>query len=127
MKTAKFPQFDSYALEGDSITWSAEGFDITAHLEYDSQCNPMEFDCYSPIKIKQWKNNEWFYVGVVLSVSFNGVELSDHAASLWGVDCNYNKKSNKYLANVARDMQDEALEVAKQARETMLSRLGATA
>ena len=127
MKTPKFPQFDSYALEGDSITWSAEGFDITARLEYDTDCNPTQFDCYSPIKIKQWKNNEWFFVGVVLSVEYNGVELDDHAASLWGVDCNYNRTSNKYLSEVARDMQDEAISVAREARETMLNKLGALA
>lgn len=125
MPKTKVPQFDSYALEGDCIKWSAEGFDITARLEYDTQCTPMQFECYSPIKIKQWKNNEWFYVGVVLAVSFNGVELDDHAASLWGVDCNYNKTSNKYLATVARDMQSEALDVARKARETMLNKLGA--
>ena len=126
MKTPKFPQFDSYACVGDSISWRSEGYDITARLERDDDCSPMYFDCYSPIKIKQWKNDEWFYVGVVLSVSFNGVELSDHAASLWGCDCNYNKKSNKYLATVARDMQEEALEVAKLARVAMLNKLGAT-
>jgi hypothetical protein len=127
MKTTKFPQFDSYACEGDSITWQSEGYDLTARLERDGDCSPLDFDCYSPIKIKQWKNDKWFYVGVVISVSFNGVELSDHASSLWGIDCNYNRTSNKYLAEVAREMESEALEVAKQARETMLSKLGATA
>ena len=126
MKTAKFPKFDSYACVGDSITWQSEGYDLTATLEQDTDCSPFNFDCYSPIKIKQWRNDEWFYVGVVISVSFNGVELADHAASLWGVDCNYNKKSNRYLSEVAREMQSEALDVAKKTRVEMLTKLGAT-
>ena len=124
MKT-KFPRFDSYVCEGDSITWQTEGFDITARIEYDQDCKPSDFDCYSPIKIKQWKNDEWFFCGVVLSVSFNGVELSDHAASLWGVDCNYNKKSNRYLSEVAKELECEALDCAKHARASMLEKLGA--
>ena len=113
MKTAKFPQFHSYACVGDSITWSAEGFDFVATLEADTDTKPTDFDCYYPIKIKQWKNDEWFFVGVVISVSKNGVKLSDHAASLWGIDCNYNKTSNRYLAEVAQELESEALESAK--------------
>lgn len=108
-----FPKFDSYACEGDSITWNAEGFDITARIEYDHNTTPDDSDCYSPIKIKQWKNDEWFFCGVVLSVSKNGVELSDHTASLWGIECNYNKRSNRYLSEVAKELELEALDCAK--------------
>jgi hypothetical protein len=82
-----FPQFDNYACEGDRIEWTSEGFDFVARLE--------------------------FYVGVVLSVSRNGVELSDHAASLWGVDCNFSDTSNAYLSEVAQELEAEALETAR--------------
>ena len=126
MKT-KIPQFDTYVCVGDSITWQAEGFDLTASIEFDEDARPDDFDCYSPIKIKQWKNDEWFFCGVVLSVSFNGVALADHAASLWGVDCNYNKLSNRYLSEVAKELEGEALGYAKHARASMLEKLGVTA
>jgi len=63
--------------------------------------------------VQRWKNDEWFYVGVVLSVSRNGVELSDHAASLWGVDCNFSDTSNAYLSEVAQELEAEALETAR--------------
>lgn len=111
-KTA-FPQFDAYARQGDTISWTAEGFDLVARLEYDTDSNPEDVECYSPEDVQRWKNDDWFYVGVVLSVSRNGVELSDHATSLWGIDCNFNNTSNAYLSVVAQELQGEALEVAR--------------
>ena len=122
MKT-KFPKFDSYACEGDSISWDKDGYHITATIERDDDTKPTDSDCYSPLKIKQWRNDEWFFCGIVLSVSFNGIELSDHAASLWGIDCNYNARSNRYLSTVAKDLESEALEAAKQARVNMVQKL----
>lgn len=108
-----FPQFPAYACQGDRIEWTAEGFDIVARLEYDIDSNPEDVECYSPEDVQRWKNDEWFYVGVVLSVSRNGVELSDHAASLWGIDCNFSNTSNAYLSEVAQELEAEALETAR--------------
>lgn len=108
-----FPQFPAYACQGDRIEWTAEGFDIVARLEYDTDRNPEDVECYSPEDVQRWKNDDWFYVGVVLSVSRNGVELSDHAASLWGIDCNFNNTSNAYLSEVAQELEAEALETAR--------------
>lgn len=111
MKT-KFPKFKPYALPGDTIQWQASGFDLTATLVRDDLIIPNDFDCYSPLKVKQWKNDEWFFVGVVLSVSKVGILIDDNAASLWGIECNYNKKSNKYLSEVAKELESEALDCA---------------
>lgn len=108
-----FPQFPAYACQGDRIEWTAEDFDIVARLEYDTDSNPEDVECYSPEDVQRWKNDDWFYVGVVLSVSRNGVELSDHAASLWGIDCNFNNTSNTYLSEVAQELEAEALETAR--------------
>jgi len=123
MSKAKFPQFDSYACIGDTITWQKEGFDITAALHADTDSHVNDSDCYSPIKIKQWFNDEWFFVGVVLSVSKNGIMIDEHAASLWGIECNYNKKSNRYLAETAQELESEAIETAKKRIEVMLKAL----
>ena len=113
MNHKQFPQFPAYACTGDKITWKAEGFDLTATLEQDTDTKPTYFECYSSADIQRWKNDDWFYVGVVLSVSLNGVELSDHAASLWGVDCNFNNTSNAYLSEVAQELEAEALDTAR--------------
>ena len=125
MKTKK-PQFASFACVGDSIRWGKSGFDFTATLEADIDSSPLDYECYSPIKIKQWKNDGWFYVGVVISVSLNGIELLDHAASLWSCECNYNAKSNRHLADVAFEMESAALEAAQLRRVSMMEKLGVT-
>jgi hypothetical protein len=113
MNREQFPQFDFYACPGDSITWTTQGFDLTATLEQDTETKPTDYECYDEAEIRRWKNDEWFYVGVVVSVSLNGVELSEHAASLWGVDCNFNDTSNAYLSEVAQELEAEALDTAR--------------
>lgn len=110
---ASFPQFDSYACPGDSIKWTAEGFELVATIERDTDTKPAYSDGYSADNIQRWKNDEWFYVGLVISVSFNGHEITDHAASLWGIDCNFNSTSNAYLSEVAQNLQAEAIKEAK--------------
>ena len=86
---------------------------LCARLVYDTDTKPTDYDCYEHEDVQRWRNDEWFYVGVVLSVSRNGVELSNHAASLWGVDCNFSDTSNAYLSEVARELEPEALDTAR--------------
>ena len=66
-----------------------------------------------------WKNDEWFYCGVVLSVKIQDVELTDHGASLWGIEANYPDSDNLYLTEVANELLGEAINAAKaeQARQ----------
>lgn len=120
---AKFPKFSSYACIGDFIEWSKNGYTIRAVLHDSIDTRPTDFDCYSAIKIKQWNNDQWKFCGVVLEVSFNGVSLDSHCASLWGVELNYNKRSNRYLSEVALELESEALEYAENARNAMLAKL----
>lgn len=112
MTESTFPQFDAYVCAGDTITWKAEGFELTATLERDEDAKPTDFDCYDEADIQRWKDDKWFYGGLVVSVSLNGVELSDHAASLWGIDCNFGE-DNSYLSQVAQELQAEALTTAR--------------
>ena len=120
-KTSKYgiPHFNSYACIGDSVSWTPKdgnpyGLTITARLEHDSDTKPTDFECYSASKIKEWENDEWSFVGVVLSVHKDGVTLDNHAASLWGIECNYNARSNLYFAQVCKDLESEALAVGNE-------------
>jgi hypothetical protein len=108
-----FPQFPAYACVGDTIAWTREGFDFVARLEYDNDTKPSDSDCCTLDDVKRWLNDEWFYVGMVLSVSRNGVELSKNAASLWGIECNFSDTSSAYLSEVAQELEAEALETAQ--------------
>ena len=68
-----------------------------------------------------WENDEWFYRGVVISVArpvkvkgrvIDEIVLSDHAASLWGIECNFPESDNSYLTEVANGLLPEAVEFA---------------
>jgi hypothetical protein len=107
-----FPQFDKYVCVGDTITWNKDGFDITARIAQDYDTKPTDFECYTPEDVQRWKNDEWFYCGVVLAVTLQGIDLDHHAASLWGIDCNFGD-DNAYLSEIAQELEHEALQAAR--------------
>lgn len=117
------PIFNSYAMAGDFIEWEAEGYTIKATLHEDTCTHVSDSECYSREDIRRWLKDEWFHVGVVLSVSYNGVKLEDHAASLWGIECNFPGGTNAYLSECALDMQEEALDQAKIKHKQMIKAL----
>lgn len=118
--------FDSFVCTGDSIQLDAEGFTVTARIEHDCQYHIDDDDCHNPdqsvtgcndeqyatlLENRQaWMDNEWFYCGVVLSVSKAGVVLDDHAVSLWGIEANYPTGDNSYLRDVANELLSDAVE-----------------
>jgi len=63
-----------------------------------------------------WKNDDWFYCGVILSVALEGITLDRFAASLWGIEANYPDSDNSYLSEVANELLSEALAEAKTER-----------
>lgn len=69
--------------------------------------------------LKAWCNDEWWYCGVVLSVEREGVTLDEHAASLWGIECNYPTGDNAYLTEVANELLSEALEAGRAVLEKL--------
>lgn len=116
MAKSKFPQFQPYACVGDSINWEREGFELTARIVFDSDTRPEDSDCYTKRHIQAWRNDEWFFCGIVLSVSRNGVKICEHAASLWAIECNFpsrRKNPNLYLAEVAQELESEAIDEAR--------------
>lgn len=145
-------KFDKYVCEFDNITCQVGEYTIEARIERDySPDRPDERDdgfwpstlpseagyigttCVSAYNVakakadkimKAWENDEWFYCGVVLKVSIGDIELKSHAASLWGIECNYPGSDNSYLTEVANELIDEAIEVAKHERAHMLRQLG---
>ena len=112
MTNPAFPQFPAYACNGDTITWTVDGFDMTARIANDYTTKPTDSECYTDADIERWKNDEWFYCGVVIAVTLQGIDLDHHAASLWGIECNFGK-DNAYLAEVAQELEGEALEAAR--------------
>lgn len=113
IKNTRIPDFDKYVCVGDYITWQKDGFTFTATIHDDLDTTTDDTGCYSEKKMQAWKEHAWFFCGIVISAEKNGVKLSDNAASLWGIECNYNKKGNAYLRTVCMELQDDALIEAK--------------
>jgi hypothetical protein len=115
--------FDDYVYPGDTIEVEKDGFILKAKIEHDEE-NPRGYDeGISDEMVNRFNNGEWFYCGVVISVSkrinISGrtqkeVIISDHAASLWGLECNVDKNSSSLLMGVVDELALEALDFAKE-------------
>lgn len=117
-------KFNEYIIIGAYVEYTPKennprGFTVRATIAEDSTSSPHEYECYTEEQIEQWRNDYWFFAGVVLSVYKAGVCLSDHAASLWGIECNLGGTSNDYLLDVVKELENEAL----QEGETILQKL----
>lgn len=88
MSEKKYPTFGRFVCVGDGVQWSEGGFDFTARLEYDDVTSLKDFECYSEEDEKLWHEGSWSFIGVVVSVKRNGIEVDDFADSLWGMECN---------------------------------------
>ena len=138
-------RFDPYACLGDTIRCEAEGFTVTARIVADDcpDAPDQRQDGFWPSLYKDapgfigpgngfrqrfaeaqakaeavmeaWRKGEWFYCGIVLAVERDGIELDDHAASLWGVECNYPGTDNSNLNTVANELLPEALDAGRPA------------
>jgi hypothetical protein len=134
--------FNRYALEGDTISCEVDGYTVTARLFRDDcgdapderddgfwpSLDPKEAGWIGSNSrtelerqrtkarevMKAWKANEWFYVGISVTVEREGVCLvGEYGHALWGVDCNYPGSDNSYLCEVANELLPEALSEAK--------------
>ena len=68
-----------------------------------------------------WRKGDWFYCGIVLSVSVEGVQLASHAASLWGIEANYPDADNSHLTEVANELLPEAIALARETLARLVS------
>ena len=140
-------KFHSYVCIGDTITCTVDGYTVTARISHDETPDAPDErqDGFWPSLYKgdagfigagngwrdrfdkaqaraeavmaAWKNDEWYYCGVILSVAIDGLTLDRFAASLWGIEANYPDSDNAYLTEVANELLPEALEAAKAERK----------
>ena len=117
-------KFYNYVVIGDYVEYTPKennprGFTIRATIMEDTDSSPHDYECYSEEEIEQWELDNWFFCGVVLSVYKAGVCLTNNAASLWGVACNFPNASNSYISDIVKELEAEALQEA----ETVLQKL----
>lgn len=150
--------FNRFTCDGDSISCEVDGITYCATIHRDD-CDdaPDERDCgfwpslnpnddgYIGPKSKStlarhkahaervmaaWRNDDWWYCGVVLSAEIEGVPLLDeYRVALWGVECNYpergKRRPNLYLREVADELLSEAESLAKARRAELAAKLAA--
>jgi hypothetical protein len=130
--------FGSYVCEGDTITCEVDGFTAIATVYRDDTADApdqrdegfwpshdMESAGYvlpenyqselakAERVMAAWKNDEWFYCGVAVTIAKHDVQLTKpYDSALWGIECNYPDSKNEYLLDVANELLPEALEAA---------------
>lgn len=118
--------FDNYVIAGDSIECEVGGVRYVATLEADTDSHVNDCECYTRSQIAAWKRDEWHFFGVVISAWIGDVEVTDHAASLWGIEGNFpsrKKNPNKYFRTVANELLNEAQQSAAEAVKALRQRL----
>jgi len=139
MEKAFTEGFDKYACAGDSIQGKLNGYDLEARIVHDLDYHIDDDDCHNTDQAvtgcddeqqarlmqarEAWFNDEWFYCGIVVSVSRNGHLLDAHAASVWGTECNYPESDNAYLLELANELAEEAMHTGEKARAETLKAL----
>ena len=139
-------KFSDYVCIGDTITCTVYGYTVTARISHDENTDAPDArqdgfwpslypndagfigagngwrDRFDAAQAKAeavmaaWKNDEWFYCGVILSVVIEGITLDRFAASLWGIEANYPDSDNAYLTEVANELLSEAIDAANAER-----------
>lgn len=82
--------------------WDSEPFGTGTKGQRAERAVKADFE-----RLKAWCDDQWWWVGVVLTVSKEGIELC--SKSLWGIESD----AGDYLSEVANELLDEALEDAK--------------
>ena len=119
----QFPAFPEYVVPGDYRRIKCGPFTIQAAIVPDNDTRATDFDCYTPKQLEAWKRGEWQLYGMILSVWIDDYRLDSHAASLWGIDCNFPGGDNAYLQEIANDLLVEALARAETIRASLLAKL----
>jgi hypothetical protein len=100
-------KFDKFVCVGDTIKADiTDKIQLVATLVFDDHCQPTDFDCYEEADIERWKNDDWHFVGVVLSLQSHDGTIKRNLGSLWGNEANL-IDNNDHLTDVANELIDE--------------------
>lgn len=135
--------FKPYTCDNDTITCTVDGFDCVATIRHDldssapdamedgfwpslnprdagyigdgkTQADMYPFMAQAHAVMDAWKRDEWWYVGVAVTVSRASVKLTErYSHATWGIECNYPQSDNTQLRVFANDLLPDALKSAR--------------
>jgi len=130
-------QFDGYVVPGESISIEISDVKFKATIYHDPDAHIDDDDshnvdqnvtgCNADQQTKllearrAWQDDEWFYCGVVVVASVDGIEIAEE--SLWSIEANYPESDNSYLTEVASDLLNEVIPAVKVELERKITAL----
>jgi hypothetical protein len=104
-------EFHNHIAPGDHVTRKYPGgWSITATIVPDDDSSPDDLMGYSDLDRIAWHANQWYFTGLVLSISKCGVLLDTHAASLWCIATYYRQSDDAaHFNEIFDDLEGEAL------------------
>jgi len=132
--TDRFTKWSKPFTADSTIFTRYKSWDATARLVHDCDSDVDNYDCYSIeqairdklpkkeiaklTKLREdYRNEEWCFVGVVVTVSKNGIELAKQ--SCWGIECGL-PNAHEHLNDIANDLLIEAIDAAERNLERLV-------
>jgi len=72
--------------------------------------------------LRAWCRDDWYYAGVVVTISDAEEDVELASASIWRVDVNYPGSDNAYIDEIAADVLADALHDARARRARIAAR-----
>ena len=108
-------------------TFEVDGWTVSVDTAHDDAIGNLadEYDGFTSAQVDAWKRNEWTYVGCIVRVSREGVELG--SASLWGLEHGYftytdehdNVTGHGWVGPYAEAVDDLIAEAIDEAKATL--------
>lgn len=86
--------------------------------QYAAQAAMRDFNA-----LRAWCNDEWYWCGIVVTVTHTESELELTSESLWGVDANHPNEDNSYLTECAESLAESALSEARNRAKALANAL----
>ena len=73
--------------------------------------------------LRAWCNDEWYWCGIVVTVTHTETDTELASESLWGIDANHPNGDNSYLTECATELAETALQEARNRAKELASAL----
>jgi hypothetical protein len=91
------------------------GFVFSSTQEFDRDTRPEKGECWSDQEIRDWKNDEWYFIILTVTVNFNGADIAER--SLGGIPSHYPDHITAMKSELKAEATIDAVAFMKKARD----------